>query len=146
MLVYTLKKWIWLDGDIGRRSQVKLGDIYCIAEMSPQYLGRGNYTDNWFLELWPMDYINPNSDFDFDMLLTQPIEIPTRYRKNANGDNVPFARELDTYANAFIAQLRKCATCDLYFLPDYNESWQTPDAIAFCSRNHHDMWEAGHDS
>ncbi len=143
MLVQTVKKWIWLDGDIGRRVQVQLNGTNYIAEVSPQYEGRGEYSYDWYLELWPMDYVDPNSEMDFDMLLTQPIKIPTRYRTDANGNEAPVARELDAYANAYLSQLKLCATCNLFFLPgSLTESLQVSNEIAFCSRNHHDMWES----
>jgi hypothetical protein len=148
MATKALTKWLWLDGDIGRRKVMELDGTDVVIELAPKYLGRGAYSYEWYLEIWPMEYLNPNSDMNFDLLIVDKLRIDPQYQINANGDETPIASHLDQTADALLSNIRKCTTCDLFFhVSDSTpEPWQVTETTAFCCRNHHDMWEAASES
>lgn len=145
MTTKPLTRWTWLDGDIGRRKVIEINGIHAVAECEPKYLGRGQYSDNWYLTLWPMDYINPNSDLNFDALTTKSIEIQTPYRTSADGNFEPIASLLDELANGIISNLKQCATCSQFFVCDSTGLQLKIGDNEFCSVNCHNMMESANE-
>lgn len=130
-------EWNWLDGDIGRRKTITIDDKKAIVELSPMYMGRGAYTNEWYMHIFLWDNFY-SSEFDgSDDILATATPIEFKYVTDENGDEIPDAVDLDSKANHILANLKQCATCGNYY---YYSNWDGEPS--FCDINHHNMWEA----
>jgi hypothetical protein len=138
-------EWKWLDGDIGRLKEFEYRGEQVIVELAPIYLGRGSYSDEWYMRLYALSKFQLE-DFDGgENLLTHSMPIDVLYIVNENGDDCPDSDDLDKKTNYILEHLNVCSTCDKFFYEPMPESWQVTETHKFCSRNHHDMWEVAHE-
>lgn len=110
--------WNWLDGDIGRYKHIDINNAQCVVELAPKYKGRGQYSVEWYLQMYPLA---ETADKDFDgggNIINQDIPILAEYITNENGDEHPDPEELDAKADFIISQLKLCNLCKSYFFSD----------------------------
>ena len=146
MTAKTLERWTWCDGDIGRRKVMEFRGENVVLDVAPKYVGRGAYTDDWYLEIWPMSFIDPENEGDYESLTAMPIKVEPKIRKNKNGDYAPIASDLDAKCEHILENLKVCTTCDRYFYVANPAPWQVSETNSFCDRSHHDMWEAANEN
>jgi hypothetical protein len=120
-MINRLKKWQWNEGDVGRQKIVDIDGENVVVDLAPRYIGNGDYSKKWYMNIFPESYItNPSDESAFDLLSAESIPITTRYRKNTIGDMMPVASVLDKSADNLLKRISKCPTCGKYALPSHS--------------------------
>ena len=134
-------EWKWLDGDIGRRKEMELRGEQVVIDLSPLYLERGRWSEEWYMEIYLSEKFQSQEFDGSGNLLTHSMPIDVLYVVNENGDDCPDSSDLDKKADYILEHLNVCSTCDKYFYEPMPETWQITETHKFCSHNHHNMWE-----
>ncbi len=134
-------EWKWFDGDIGRYKTIEYRNQPVVIELAPLYMGRGAYTEEWYMFLWEA---KDHSSEDFvgdDGLLANFIPIDIMYVTDENGNEIPVAADLDAKADYILEHMKVCTTCNRYCYVDSGNYVMSNNNI-FCCANHLAMWES----